>query len=316
MKLKIFLFLLSIYTLGYSQSASQKKMAVTIDDLPLQGMGKYSVEQVTKTTDRLLSKIAEMKSPVTAFVIGNKIMTDGKPDPRKIAMLEKWLDAGLDLGNHTYSHPSANKVSIDEYKKDILAGDQAIRNIIERKGKTLKHFRYPYLQTGRSIETKTGIENFLKEHGYTIAPVTLDNGEWIFSAAYEHAIDSSKTDMMKKIGAEYVDYMKRKVEYWESQSEGLFGRNINHILLMHANTLNSDYYAKLLEMFRADGYEFISVDEALSDEAYKLENTYTGAGGISELHRWAVTQGKKGEFFGDEPEVPEYIMKYARVKSE
>ena len=38
------------------------------------------------------------------------------------------------------------------------------------------------------------------------------------------------------------------------------------------------------------------------DESFKLKDTFIGAGGISWIHRWAVTQGKKKEFFGDEPE--------------
>jgi hypothetical protein len=69
-------------------------------------------------------------------------------------------------------------------------------------------------------------------------------------------------------------------------------------------------------MIRNAGYEFINLDEALKDEAYKSPDTFTGRGGISWMDRWALTQGKTKDFFAGEPRTPEYIMKYAEVDSE
>lgn len=43
------------------------------------------------------------------------------------------------------------------------------------------------------------------------------------------------------------------------------------------------------------------------DEAYSSEDLYTGSGGITWLHRWALTQGKRGDFFQGEPEVDAFI---------
>ncbi|PKL84351.1 MAG: polysaccharide deacetylase [Ignavibacteriae bacterium HGW-Ignavibacteriae-3] len=314
-----FLFLIiTIFTCSivFPQNVANKRISITIDDLPVQHIKPYDNKQNHDLTDKLLEKIKSENAPVTGFVNENKLQVEGKNDGEKIELLRKWLNAGLDLGNHTFSHPSANRIPVDEYEKDILNGERVIKRLVEEKGKSLKYFRHPFLQTGRSLEVKNEIEKFLTEHGYTIAPVTFDNAEWIFAFAYKKAIDSSKTEMMKRIGEEYIDYMKRKLDYWESQSVALFGRNINQILLIHANALNSDYYSRLCEMIRSSGYGFISLDEALEDEAYKSKDTFTGAGGISWIHRWALTQGKKKDFFGDEPGTPAYIMKYAGVDSE
>ncbi len=314
--LKRFLLLFFLFIYFPTVFAQNKKIAITIDDLPLQSIGHYEDKQVHQITDKLLDKIKSQNVPVIGFVNEDKLQVNGKNDDSKIDLLNKWLDAGLDLGNHTFSHKSANRVSTEEYKKDILDGEGMIRKLIESKGKKLTYFRHPYLQTGRSLEIKTEIEKFLAEHGYTIAHVTFDNAEWIFAAAYRKAADSNKTEMMNRIGSEYIGYMKCKLDYWESQSIALFGRNINHILLIHANSLNADYYYKLCEMIRSSGYSFISLDEALTDEAFKTKDTFIGAGGISCIHRWAVTQGKKKEFYGDEPRTPTYIMNYAGVDSE
>lgn len=55
------------------------------------------------------------------------------------------------------------------------------------------------------------------------------------------------------------------------------------------------------------GYEFVSLEAALEDPAYASADDYFGPSGITWLHRWALTQGKRGAFFAGEPEVPEWI---------
>jgi hypothetical protein len=89
--------------------------------------------------------------------------------------------------------------------------------------------------------------------------------------------------------------MEAKVEYFDRQSVRLFSREIRQILLVHANALNGDHFRDLVQRLRARGYAFISLDRALEDPAYASADTFTGAGGITWLHRWALTaHGRAG----------------------
>ena len=63
---------------------------------------------------------------------------------------------------------------------------------------------------------------------------------------------------------------------------------------------------ELVEMLKKRGYKFVTLDEALTDEVYKLPDTYTGKWGISWLQRWALAKGKKN-ILPDEPFVPDFI---------
>ena len=310
------LFIFSLLIFSSNVFSQNKKIAITIDDLPLQRIGNYSNAELTEIFNRLISRIEKQGAPVIGFVNENKLEVNEENDPEKIALLENWLNAGIDLGNHTYSHKSANEIPIKSFEEEILKGERVIKKLIEAKGKSLKYFRYPFLQTGRSLEIKDEIEKFLEIHNYQVAPVTIDNSEWIFGSAYDKAIDSNKTEAAHRIGDEYIEYMKRKLEYWENQSQALFGKEINHIQLIHANTLNADYYNQLCKMILAKGYEFITLEEALKDELYKTKDTFTGRGGISVIHRWAITAGKTREFFAGEPPAPKWICDYAGVEAE
>ena len=65
--------------------------------------------------------------------------------------------------------------------------------------------------------------------------------------------------------------------------------------------------AALAGMLKQRGYSFVTLDRALQDPAYRKRDEYYGAGGISWLHRWALTEGKRGAFFAGEPVVPAWI---------
>ncbi|MFZ1978129.1 MAG: polysaccharide deacetylase-like protein, partial [Bacteroidota bacterium] len=157
---------------------------------------------------------------------------------------------------------------------------------------------------------------FLKQHGYTVAPVTIDNGEWIFSAAFDKAYKRNDTAVMHRWGTSYIEYMHRKLKYWEGFSQKLFGRNIQHVLLIHSNRINSYYFRDLCRMIRAEGYSFTSLDSALHDPAYQTQDKYTGSWGISWLDHWAMTQQKPKSFYADEPRVPQEILDYTGIESE
>jgi hypothetical protein len=65
-------------------------------------------------------------------------------------------------------------------------------------------------------------------------------------------------------------------------------------------------------MYLRRGYAFISLQEALEDPAYASPDTYTGPAGITWLHRWALTQGKRGAFFAGEPTVADWVEALSR----
>jgi hypothetical protein len=79
------------------------------------------------------------------------------------------------------------------------------------------------------------------------------------------------------------------------------GRDIAQILLIHANRLNAEMTPKLLAMLKRRGYRFVSLEEALKDDAYRLPNEYAGKGGFSWIHRWSMTKGMPNKGEPDEP---------------
>jgi hypothetical protein len=68
-------------------------------------------------------------------------------------------------------------------------------------------------------------------------------------------------------------------------------------------------------MMKRRGYRFISLDEALKDEAYALPDTFLGRAGISWMHRWTLDKGREN-ILPNEPVVPDFVLKSSTFKSE
>jgi len=291
-------------------------VAVTFDDLPVTAGERGDPAGVLAVNRSIVSTLSKQHIPAVAFVNEIGLETEGVVDPARSASLSVWFDAGFELGNHTYSHPSANRVPLDAYLENISKGERVAKPMSAAAGAKWRWFRHPFLHTGRDLEKKRAIEAFLAEHGYRVAPVTIDNGEWIFASAYAKASKSGDQRSQKKIAKEYVAYMERKTDYWERSARALFDRDIAQVLLVHANHLNADHFDRIAAMLKRRGYRFVTLEAALTDPAYASPDTFTGAGGISWIHRWALTKGGSHAVLPDEPEVPGWVMEAAGVTSE
>ena len=300
------LFIVFLLFVGSSVPAytQQRTVAITIDDLPT--VGAPTFEERKYITTHLIKHIQAFSIPAIGFVNEGKL-GNPKPIEKEIALLQAWLNAGLELGNHTYSHPSLNRTSLASYQDEVLQGERISKPLLQEAGKQMTYFRHPYLHTGRDLQTKEAFEDFLEDTGYTIAPVTIDNSEWIYADAYRKTLARGDTVNAAAIAEDYIRYMDEVFAFYETLSVEFFYREPAQILLLHANRLNADYLDALAAVMLERGYAFVSLDEALKDPIYSLENTFTENNGISWLQRWSMTQGHA---FRQPPNVPEWVKAY------
>lgn len=301
-----------VLAIAPSPVAAELEMALTFDDLPANST-RDDLAVHAAVTDGLIGALAEADVTAAGFVNEIKLEEEGAVAPARVELLRSWLAAGHELGNHSYSHPSLFSTPLEDFQRDVLAGERVLRPLLAEHGATPRYFRHPFLNTGPSVEVRDAFVAFLTDRGYRVAPVTIDNHEWIYARAYDHALDEGDVELSQRIGAEYLSYMDQVVAYYEAQSTAFLGRQVKQILLLHANRLNADHLPELLAALRARGYRFISLDQALTDPAYALPDSYAGRGGITWLHRWALTAGKRGDFFAGEPPAPDWIRRAARL---
>jgi peptidoglycan-N-acetylglucosamine deacetylase len=289
---------------SYAATPPDRQIAITIDDLPAANADFMSAADITQMTTKLLAALREQKIPAVGFVNERKLYRTGEVDER-IKALDLWLDAGLGLGNHTFSHPSLNKVSLKTFEDDVIQGETVTRLLLAQHKMTLRYFRHPFLETGRDLQTRREVEAFLSERGYHIAPVTLDAWDWMFGSIYEDAKKRGDTALQQEMVRSYLTYTDFVFAYYEQLSKQIMGYEPKQILLLHGNWLEADHLGELADLIRKRGYRFITLEDALSDQAYSLPDMYIGAEGTNWLDHWAITAGKPRQGF---PVVPASIQ--------
>jgi peptidoglycan-N-acetylglucosamine deacetylase len=285
--------LLLLSTSAAPQVAKQpdRQVAVTIDDLPAGMADRMPAADITAMTAKLLGTLRDQKIPVVGFVNEKKLYKPGEVDER-IKALEMWLDYGFELGNHTFSHASLNQVGLKAWEDDVIQGETVTKLLLAQHKMKLRYFRHPYLDTGRDLLTRREAEAFLVERGYRIAPITLDGWDWMFAGVYEDAKRRDDKALQQQIVKDYLAYHDAVFAYFEQLSAKTVGYEPRQILLLHASNLEADHIGELLDLLRKRGYRFITLQDALSDGAYSLPDTYVGEEGTGWIEHWAITQGK------------------------
>lgn len=280
---------------GRVDSAAQapqpvRRVAVTIDDGPVVGEMR-DLANFQRISIGLIGSLQAGKVPATIFINERQLNVPGQRDAR-VAVLEDWLDAGFELANHTYSHPSLNRVPLWQFGDDVVKGEVIMRPLIEQRGRRLLWFRYPFLHSGTTEDVHQGIMDFLEQRQYRVAPVTVDYADYSFAGVYRSQQLAGNIDVADKIREAYLNQIDVGFEYAEKASVELFGYEVPQILLIHCNELNAITLRETIARVRKRGYEFITLDEAMKDPAYQRTDSFAGPGG-SWLSRTATLTGKR-----------------------
>jgi len=287
-----------------------RQIAITIDDLPAGAAHNMSAAEITDMTAKLLSTLRQQKVPAVGFVNERKLYYKWGEVDERIKALNMWLDAGFELGNHTYAHTSLNRAGLKDFEDAVVQGESVTRLLLAQRNSKLRYFRHPYLDTGRDLQTRREADAFLVARGYTIAPITMDAWDWNFAAIYDDARKRGDSGTQQEVVRSYLAYHAEVFEYYEKLSRDLMGYEPKQILLLHANNLEAEHIGELLDMLRKRGYRFITLEDALSDPAYSLPDSYVGEEGTSWLDHWAITRGQPPQ---NAPTFPQAMQERAKA---
>lgn len=280
-----------------AQQSTQREVCITVDDLPGALPGNDFAYGELKELQKINRGIAGVLKAHHAWSIGfvneRKLQVQGERDARA-ELLQMWLDAGLALGNHTYSHADFSTTPLQQYEDETIRGEVVTGALLKAEGEKEQYFRHPYLDTGVSLDVKNAFDAFLQERGYIIAPVTIEDADYVFNDVLALATETKDKKLAARAKKEYLEYVDTVFNYGESESAKLFGRQIPQILLMHDNALNTECLDGLLSKLERRGYKFVTLSEAMTDPAYATPDLWVGTG-VLWMERWKIAMGLKPE---------------------
>ncbi len=263
--------------------------------------------EIVEMTTKLLTTLREQKVPAIGFVNEQKLYKVGEVDDR-IRSLNLWLDDGFELGNHTFAHTSLNRVTLPAWEEEVVRGETVTRLLMAQHKMKLRYLRHPYLDAGMDLQTRREAEAFLAQRGYQVAPVTMDAWDWMYAGVYADARKRQDATMEQQLVSSYLSYTTTIFDYYEKLSKSLLGYEPKQVLLLHATWLEADHIGDVLDLLRKRGYQFITLQNAISDPAYSTPDEYVGEG-TGWIDHWAITRGQPPL---GEPSFPQWVIDKSR----
>jgi lysophospholipase L1-like esterase len=254
---------LSLFTPEIQSAAPAPRIAFTFDDLPAHSalpVGETRFDIATKIIAAL--RDAHMP-PIYGFVNGLGV----EKQPADVAVLREWRAAGYPLGNHSWSHMNANQNSLEGFEADITRNEPLLSGLM--KNEDWHWFRFPYLAEGDTPEKKAAIRAFLLQHGYRVAGVTMSFGDYQWNEPYARCKAKGDSNAIASLESSYLQAAEDSIGYYRQLSQTLYGRDIPYVLLMHIGAFDAEMLPKLLDLYRAKGFQFVTLDEAERDDFYR-----------------------------------------------
>jgi peptidoglycan-N-acetylglucosamine deacetylase len=250
---------------GITAAQQRGRIAITVDDLPTHGAMPPGMTRSEIAKNMIAAFKAAGIPPVYGFVNAEKL--DRSWD--KADVLKLWTDAGFLLGNHTYSHMDLTQNSAAAFEEDIAENEGTLEGFMGARD--WHWFRYPYLNEGDTLEKRHAIRNYLSDHGYKVAQVTIDFQDWAWNDPYARCTDKHDAQTVEWLKSSYLSMATEYVSFAQKMAVMLFGRDIRHVLLLHIGAFDSVMLPSLLDSLRKQGYEFISLPQAEEDPAYQTD---------------------------------------------
>jgi peptidoglycan/xylan/chitin deacetylase (PgdA/CDA1 family) len=252
------LLLASCATAPIAQSP-QLEIAITIDDVPLQ-LPLPRGQTPTSVARAILASLKAQHVPAYGFVNGH--WTEERPETTEV--LEMWRAADLPLGNHGWSHRHLSEMTPREFEQELVRNEPLLRT----SSKDWHWFRYPFLDEGWKTPKRAAAREILAKHGYKVAQVTMDFGDWMWTAPYARCSDAGDKAAVVKLELLYMQAAQESVSYFRQVSHTAYGRDIPYVVLLHISPFEARMLPRLLALYRQEGFRFVSLPEAEADPVY------------------------------------------------
>jgi peptidoglycan-N-acetylglucosamine deacetylase len=254
----ILLFLLPSALAGVSPA---QKVAITLDDLPLNGLLPPGATRAETTKNVLAILKKEHVPPVYGFINAKKL--EGNADAAEA--LKLWA-ASEPVGNHTYSHMDLEQNTPEAFEREIEEDEPALELLSQKDD--WHWLRYPYLREGDTVEKRRAVRAYLQAHSYRIAQVTLDWEDYMWNTAYARCVAKGDEKSIAWLRSSYLSAASEFLDLGRAQAKLIYGHDISHVLLLHLGAFSSTILPDALDLLKKKGFTLVTLEEAEKDPAY------------------------------------------------
>lgn len=267
--------MLALALMSAGMFAQKPQIAITFDDLPAHGPLPNGEPRPEVVTSIVATLKRENLPPVYGFVNGFRL----ERYPYQGEILAAWHRASLELGNHTYSHPELDKTTAAAYIRDIERNEPTLRKYDPQAD--WHWFRYPFLEEGNTLAKRETVRNWLFAHHYRIAEVSMDFQDYNWNDAYARCFRKHDVAAISHLQETYLSAASKASTAFRALAHILYGHDVPYILLLHVGAFDAKMLPDLIAQYRAEGYEFVTLEQAEADPIYTVDPKQPTPGGAT-----------------------------------
>jgi peptidoglycan/xylan/chitin deacetylase (PgdA/CDA1 family) len=253
-----------------ARAAAGPQIAFTFDDLPAHSTLPPG-ESRLQVADQIIAALkAGGVQKVYGFVNGVQL----QKEPDSAAVLSAWLAAGFPLGNHTWTHLNLNTEPLPAWEADVVANESLLS--AEMGQGSWRWLRFPYLAEGDTADKRSAARAFLAGRGYRVAQVTMSFGDFAFNEPYARCMAKGDTAAVARLEQAWLQAARDEVVRARAMSKAVTGRDIPYVLLMHIGAFDGRMLPRLLELYRREGFSFVTLEQAQQDPFYRTDDDLAG----------------------------------------
>jgi peptidoglycan/xylan/chitin deacetylase (PgdA/CDA1 family) len=265
MRMSCVLGLVFVCMMISASRAFPQAVALTIDDLPSHGALPPGVTRVD-VAKSILNTLRQAHAPkVYGFVNAKRL----EEHPEELEVLRLWRTAGFPLGNHTYAHLSLNASTAEQFDQNVAADEPLLKSLMDHQN--WHWFRYPYLWEGDTLEKRHAVRQYLKDHKYQIAQVTLDFEDYLWNEPYARCMEKNDQASIEWLKSTYMSTAAEYIALDREMAKLVYGRDIRHVLVLHIGGFDALMLPRLLDFLNRQHFTFVTLAEAEKDPAYKSD---------------------------------------------
>ena len=281
-------FAIVVFLCGITAVCAAQKVAITFDDLPLNGDLPPGVTRVQIARDTLAVLNARHAPAAYGFINAKKL--EGNQDAAEV--LKLWA-AAEPIGNHTYGHLNLNTNPAEAFEREIDENEPALELLAGKDG-NWHWLRYPFLHEGETVEKRRVVRAYLQAHGYRVAQVTLDWEDYLWNSAYARCVAKNDPQSIAWLKSSYLSIESSYLDLGRDLAKLVYGHDINHVLLLHLGAFSSAILPDALDLMQKKGFTFVTLEEAESDSVYEGDPDVGSKYGGTLLELWI--EAKKIKF--------------------
>ncbi|MDH5676637.1 MAG: polysaccharide deacetylase family protein [Myxococcales bacterium] len=194
--------------------------------------------------------------------------------------LERWLEAGFELGNHTHDHRTASESRPEHFLDSVERCDRMLQSLGAFDDGRTRWFRFPKLDRGPDAQTRRLLKRGCEDLGYRIAHASTDFFDHHFEARYVSALEVGDEVLATHIARRYRRVATESLSATRIAMRAVHGVEFISVPYFHFGAVSLRTTGAIFDQLTKTDVAWCDLEEAMGHPVFTAFDANFDVGGV------------------------------------